>query len=944
MWRTARGGTIPPAAFLTLQRSAILRHNKAVDLERDFAAWTDRRDPDALTRVFDATAGRLLLLALHVAGSGATAEDLVQATFLAAMARGSTWDRRRQLWPWLAAILQNEARMHWRRQQRRREVGLESTADMTAPALDPARLAASDEAFAAVVAAIDALPLPYRQVLRLRLVHGLQPIEIARALELPVGTVRAQVHRGLTQLREALPAGVVVTMGAWLTGDGTLLAQVRARVVAEATALQAGAASTSAGLWLAGGWIMQNKTVGLVAAAAALLLWLGFVLGWPSGFRAAEPPRPPANMTVGDRGAARPEPAPEQLDVVQRRAVVAANEPAWPLVVTVRTAAGEPIAGANVQVWVAARGHSIDNQTQGEGMREDVAMGLSAADGTFRCALDEFRSRTPLFRCTSYVFVAVARAGNATQQDVLGLPRTTEPRPFTAELELRSAFDIVGRVVDGSGAPVADARLFWQPAAGEDRFLDLSRRSHADGAFYLASPFGDGQRTGRIAAVDPVLGVGSAALPASESPPAVAAALDLGNIVLDGKHAIRGQVVLGDGSALGSMSFFVHAIDATVAKDPEAVRRSFYDQEHQRTPLRLRHGRLVQVVVRSTVAADGSFVCAGLEPEGVYAVAVRDTCGRMISAVAHVGGDPVRVVVDRQLLLLDVRGEGGELLRGANVVAEGFDPDTKSPADRIRPGFPDTAPVVVARFFPVDAQGRHMVLSPFGYVWRLGSFDEIALPDFVRHDAFPGVYRAERTITLRPETRFGSLHLAVVDEQGDPYQEFDFDLRCLDRDIQRNNRRVIQPADGMYRELPAGRWRLTVNMGKDLPYPPYWPKARNVDERDIVIEDGRTTEVKIVTTPLGRVGFRLRTDVSVHQLAELCVRSEPAGGEIAFQLLGESSDDAVRSRAPQLLTKHGLRSEKHWFVITAKGYQPAHCEAEVVADRAVTVEVELVRQ
>ena len=64
-------------------------------LERDFAAWIDHRDAAALARVFDGTAGRLLLVAVHLAGAGAQAEDLVQATFLRAME--GAWDRARPL-------------------------------------------------------------------------------------------------------------------------------------------------------------------------------------------------------------------------------------------------------------------------------------------------------------------------------------------------------------------------------------------------------------------------------------------------------------------------------------------------------------------------------------------------------------------------------------------------------------------------------------------------------------------------------------------------------------------------------------------------------------------------------------------------------------------------------------------------------------------------------
>ena len=197
--------------------------------ERDFCLWLDQRDADALGRVFDAMGGKLLLLAAHLAGPGQQAQDLVQSAFLAAMARGATWDRERPLWPWLATILHNELRMQIRSGRRRREVAIEdaATGDSRVAAddgADPASLVASQEVLTTVLAAVDALPLPYRQVLRLRLVHGLRPVDIARSLEVPVGTVRAQLHRGLEQLRGALPAGVAGLAGLVLrrrNGAGT---------------------------------------------------------------------------------------------------------------------------------------------------------------------------------------------------------------------------------------------------------------------------------------------------------------------------------------------------------------------------------------------------------------------------------------------------------------------------------------------------------------------------------------------------------------------------------------------------------------------------------------------------------------------------------------------------------------------------------------------------
>src|SRR5262245_53871960 len=271
-----------------------------MDLERAFADWLDRRDATALAAVFDGTAGRLLLLAVHFAGPGTEAEDLVQATFLQAMERGSSWDRARPLWPWLAAILQNEARMAWRRRQARRGGGIEGADAAAARGPDPAERALHGESVDAAVAAIDALPLPYRQVLRLRLQHGLSPIEIARALEVPVGTVRSQLSRGLEQLRGALPAGLAVVVAACLVGEGPLLAQVRAHVLAQAKATAAtGAVAALSLLGTAGWWSMKGKLVAGAALAALLVCASVFLLGGLGGTAAAPTAAPaPAVASV----------------------------------------------------------------------------------------------------------------------------------------------------------------------------------------------------------------------------------------------------------------------------------------------------------------------------------------------------------------------------------------------------------------------------------------------------------------------------------------------------------------------------------------------------------------------------------------------------------------------------------------------------------------------
>lgn len=49
---------------------------------------------------------------------------------------------------------------------------------------------------------VAALPLAYREVLRLRYVEGLSRAEIADVLELPVSVVKSRLYEGITKLRE----------------------------------------------------------------------------------------------------------------------------------------------------------------------------------------------------------------------------------------------------------------------------------------------------------------------------------------------------------------------------------------------------------------------------------------------------------------------------------------------------------------------------------------------------------------------------------------------------------------------------------------------------------------------------------------------------------------------------------------------------------------------
>jgi len=163
---------------------------------------------------------RLYTIALRLLGDSRDAEEVAQDALIRAHRAMSAYPSERiealRLRPWLASITVNLARNRRRRaEDRRPPVALEpmldagfELADATTPG--PAAIASTREAVDALAATLLRLPPTVRAAVVLRHVDGLSVAETAEALGRPEGTIKAQVSRGLEQLRgflmEAGPA------------------------------------------------------------------------------------------------------------------------------------------------------------------------------------------------------------------------------------------------------------------------------------------------------------------------------------------------------------------------------------------------------------------------------------------------------------------------------------------------------------------------------------------------------------------------------------------------------------------------------------------------------------------------------------------------------------------------------------------------------------------
>jgi RNA polymerase sigma factor (sigma-70 family) len=172
-------------------------------------------DPECFAVVFDRHAPYIhRYLARRVGGQAA--DDLVAETFLAAFGKRRGYDLAfRDARPWLYGIATNLIGQHRREEARRYQIRLAARPEPDLPG-HAERVAAdvtAQSARALLATALTRLAAGDRDVLLLVAWEQLTYHEVARALGVPVGTVRSRLNRARTQIRDSLTstgqAGIV---------------------------------------------------------------------------------------------------------------------------------------------------------------------------------------------------------------------------------------------------------------------------------------------------------------------------------------------------------------------------------------------------------------------------------------------------------------------------------------------------------------------------------------------------------------------------------------------------------------------------------------------------------------------------------------------------------------------------------------------------------------
>ena len=174
--------------------------------EQDLIERLRRRDPDAMSDLYDRYSRIVYSIILRVVRNSAVAEELSQETFLRAWNRSGDFDATRgKIGPWLLTIARNRAIDYLRStagQQQATTFELVSSERVTLFVNTEQRMVDQEQA-RRIRAAFSQLKKNQREVLELAYFEGLSQSEMAEKLGQPLGTIKTWVRTALTSLRES---------------------------------------------------------------------------------------------------------------------------------------------------------------------------------------------------------------------------------------------------------------------------------------------------------------------------------------------------------------------------------------------------------------------------------------------------------------------------------------------------------------------------------------------------------------------------------------------------------------------------------------------------------------------------------------------------------------------------------------------------------------------
>ena len=172
--------------------------------DRDLVNRLKQRDPDALNELYNRLGRLALSVIIRIVHDRATAEDLLQETFLRVWNRVSGFDGERgALGPWVLTIARNRAIDHLRSSDSRYSQ-MQSELENPKLYVDLEAQYADQDRLRHIQSAFTKLSANQKRVLELAYFEGLSQSEMAEQLKEPLGTVKTWVRTALQILRQEL--------------------------------------------------------------------------------------------------------------------------------------------------------------------------------------------------------------------------------------------------------------------------------------------------------------------------------------------------------------------------------------------------------------------------------------------------------------------------------------------------------------------------------------------------------------------------------------------------------------------------------------------------------------------------------------------------------------------------------------------------------------------
>lgn len=764
-----------------------------------FSKYQQSGDPADLAAVFDMTASKLLLLAIHLTGDELGAEDLVQSTFLKIIENASAYDASRPFLPWASTILANEARKAWRRGR------LENVQDHVVHdrSDDPLRVAAEADMIDVLTGAIDGLDARYRAVVRMKVFHGMKPGEIASVLSISPELTRTRLSRGLKQLRSALPAALAGSMMVLIGGRG--LARVREQVLEHAEVARSPAASVA---------VVSGSPIAWTAIAAATVFASSVFLAQqhfgPNHADALAPteffPAPLTEFAGVHALPLRADSAPLRgggTQVFRTAMGSEAVDAPWTLSGTVHSAGSSPLAGAEVSVSIL---HGCDLERLPPCSTDEL--------GRFRIDVDALRKLGDLGLLGASLMIEATAPGHwphAGEWIDEMPPHARCAGEFTANLQLTPGRTVHAELRTPDGEPIsgtASVRLVDLEIESTRSWRHFEIGHEVDVAVVGAGPW-------RFEATcdDGILSLPLGALPANG---------DLGELSVAEHHVVQGRFVVPGGHPVPHAMFSLQRIDAT---NPEGRLPSPPDGPV--APVGAKRGRS---------DASGHFRVTGLLP-GDYSLRLEHGAIDPIEARFTTGDLPRDIQLEGQSLTVRTVDADGRLIPGLNLLFQWELGDMRRSGDL---GINDRG-------------GVFDFLIPFGSSWKFTSGNwRVRFPPQLHFAAF-GESQAELEIVVDDRLDGGSLALRVFGHDGREVRQFELELHHLETD---DLPPTVSSDELDALALPAGRYAATVRSPSDARdsatiFAPL--------ELEFEVTPGSTTTRRVHVEPAGRVEFDIES-------------------------------------------------------------------------------------